>query len=204
MSKVLLVVASLLSLGSWCVPAPAQAEGLARTIAVRIDPTTSAVDLGGAVDLSVEVTNNGAASSPPLVVHLDITDPARSTSVDPEDWTATLSRRVGRVAAGASVTVDWTIQPISSGTLATYAVVLSLRGPTRSRPPTFFVCRSPTNGVSTPAASSLWPSGSPRSSVGCSSSNDGSREAPAGRGSPRRLIAWARTEPLLSRTRTDR
>ncbi len=125
MSKVLLVIACLLSLGPWSVPAPAQAEGLARTIAVRIDPATSAVDLGGAVDLRVEVTNNGSASSPPLVVHLDITDPARSTSVDPEDWTATLSRPVGRVDAGATVTVDWTIQPISSGTFATYAVVLS-------------------------------------------------------------------------------
>ena len=50
---------------------------------------------------------------------------ALPSSVDPEDWTATLSKPIGPVSAGESATVEWTIQPISGGTFATYAVVLS-------------------------------------------------------------------------------
>lgn len=103
----------------------ARAEGIVDAVTVRIEPTTSSLTLGENLDLRISVTNNGARPSPPLVIHLDITDPDRSTSVDPEDWTPTLSKVVGVVAPGDTVTVDWNIQPISSGTFAAYAVALS-------------------------------------------------------------------------------
>ena len=98
---------------------------IGESVTVTIDPATANVVLGDNLDLRVVVTNNGSETAPPLVVHLDITDPNQSTSVDPEDWTATLSKPIGAIPAGETATVEWTIQPISGGTFATYAVVLS-------------------------------------------------------------------------------
>jgi hypothetical protein len=60
------------------------------------------------------------------VIHLDVTNLERCTSVDPEDWTPTLSKSVGIIASGDAVAVRWNIQPVSSGTFATCAVALSL------------------------------------------------------------------------------
>lgn len=107
------------------VTSTAAAGELNDDVAVAIDPPTSSVVLGENLDLRVSVTNNGGVSSPPLVVHLDITNPDQSTSVDPEDWTATLSQSIGEVGPGETVVVHWTIQPISPGTFATYAIALS-------------------------------------------------------------------------------
>ena len=115
----------------WCLVAlavvvvrPARAD-IVDTVSVRVEPAANSIRLGRSFDLHITVTNNGKTPSPPLVIHLDITDPDSSTSVDPEDWTETLSKTVGVVAPGKSVTVDWTLQPISSGTFAAYAVALS-------------------------------------------------------------------------------
>jgi hypothetical protein len=103
----------------------AHADGVVDTITVTIEPRASSITLGDNLGLHVSVTNNGVNPSPPLVVHLDITDPDQSTTVDPEDWTTTLNKPVGVVAAGETVTVDWHVQPISGGAFATYAVALS-------------------------------------------------------------------------------
>lgn len=103
----------------------AGAASLDDTVRVAIDPKTSSVVLGENLDLHVAVTNNGSAATPPLIIHLDITDPEQNTSVDPEDWTPTLSQPVGEVAPGETVLVSWRIQPISAGTFSTYAVALS-------------------------------------------------------------------------------
>jgi uncharacterized membrane protein len=122
--RTLLLLVALLSVG-WFGAAPAGAAGLSDTIVVKIEPATSAITLGDNLDLRIAVTNTGSQSSTPLIIHLDVTDPDRSTSVDPEDWTSTLSKPVGPVAAGDTVNVSWNIQPTSSGTFATYAVALS-------------------------------------------------------------------------------
>lgn len=107
------------------VPAVAGATQLADTVSITIDPPNIDVVLGENFDLTVTVSNTGTEPTPPLVAHLDITDPEQSTSVDPEDWTPRLSQTIGPIAAGESVTVSWNLQPISPGTFATYAVVLS-------------------------------------------------------------------------------
>jgi len=93
-------------------------------VTIQVVPAATDVLLGEATDLSVVVTNNGSQPTAPIVVHLDITDPTSSTSVDPEDWTSTLSRTVGSIAPGATTSVAWTIQPISGGTFALYAVAI--------------------------------------------------------------------------------
>ena len=107
------------------VPAPAGAQELADTVSVSVEPASESVVLGDNLDLQVTVTNTGSDRTAALVVHLDITDPGQATSVDPEDWTPTLSKPIGALGAGETVIVDWNIQPISPGTFATYAVALS-------------------------------------------------------------------------------
>lgn len=115
-----LIILLLISL-----PTPASAAQLTDTVVVTIDPPTSSVVLGENLDLQVSVTNTSENTTPPLVVHIDITKPDQATSVDPEDWTPTLSQTIGELAPGETIVVNWTIQPISAGTFATYAVALS-------------------------------------------------------------------------------
>jgi hypothetical protein len=103
----------------------ADADGTVSAVTVRIDPPAASVTLGEKLDLQITVTNHGDIPSPHLVLHLDVTDPDRSTSVDPEDWTSTLSKPLSVVAPGESRTLDWRIQPISAGTFAIYAVAIS-------------------------------------------------------------------------------
>ncbi len=101
-------------------------------INVAVDPASQSVVLGEAFTLQVTVTNEGDEATLPLVLHVDITDPQKSTSVDPEDWTSTLSKAIGIVDSGSSLTVDWELQPISGGDFAVYAVALAAGAETLS------------------------------------------------------------------------
>ena len=110
--------------GCWLTTgvAGAQIDG---AVTVIVEPRSASAVLGEHLDLAVQVTNNGSEPTPPLVIHLDITDPDNAGSVDPEDWTSTLTKPLGVLEAGQSRTVDWRIQPISGGSFATYAVALA-------------------------------------------------------------------------------
>lgn len=122
MRPLLLAVALLAVALGGATTATAQApEGI---VSVSVEPTTSAVALGESLNLRVTVTNSTTGPTPSLVIHLDITDPTKSTSVDPEDWTTTLTQTVGVLAPRARISVDWTVQPVAGGTYAVYAVAL--------------------------------------------------------------------------------
>jgi hypothetical protein len=97
-------------------------------IEVIIEPGAVQVEVGVEVDLTVGVTNTGATASPALALHIDITSPTRSGSVDPEDWSSRLTLHVGVLDAGQTVSFDWTIKPISSGNFTLYAVALPESG----------------------------------------------------------------------------
>ena len=122
--RLLALVTALLALATVASPG-AHATGALDGVTVAVEPRETSVVLGDSIDLGIRVTNAGPAATAPLVLHLDATDPERSSSVDPEDWTATLSRPLGILAPGATVDVVWTVQPISRGTFAAYAVALS-------------------------------------------------------------------------------
>jgi hypothetical protein len=94
------------------------------SVAVHVEPASASVDLGQHLVLHVTVSNAGERPTPALVIHLDITDPSRSTSVDPEDWTSTLSRRIDPVPPGGATTLDWRVQPIGGGAFLAYVVAL--------------------------------------------------------------------------------
>lgn len=103
-------------------PAAAQEEP---GLTVVVEPADASVDLGQSVDLTVTLTNTGSDPVADLTAHLDVTQLGKAGSVDPEDWTATLSRPVGELAAGTSLDVAWTVQPISPGDFILYAVALA-------------------------------------------------------------------------------
>ncbi|MDW3219762.1 MAG: hypothetical protein R8F63_14200 [Acidimicrobiales bacterium] len=103
------------------VAAPATA---AERVAVGIDPPASDLRLGDATTLTITVTNNGDAPTGRLAVHIDVTSPTGSGSVDPEDWSATLTRRIDSIEPGASRRLDWRLQPISGGRFVAYAVAI--------------------------------------------------------------------------------
>ena len=105
-------------------PVAAQSPGTEGTV-VEITPPSVDVQLGQSVEVAVSVTNQGSTPTEPLAVHLDITDPSESGSVDPEDWTPTLTQQAGVVEPGATVTLNWVLQPISGGNFSVYAVALS-------------------------------------------------------------------------------
>jgi len=94
------------------------------SLELSIEPTSINTTLGQTETVSVTVTNSANVSVGPLAVHIDITDPSSESSVDPEDWTPTLTQEVRELAAGESDTVVWEIQPISSGSFSVYVVAL--------------------------------------------------------------------------------
>lgn len=119
--RALLVTVALLGLG---FGGPTSASAAGADVLVTVEPAAAALVLGDSLPLRVTVTNSAAAASVPLVVHLDVTDPTRAASVDPEDWTTTLTRSVGVLAPHGVASVDWTVQPVAPGTFAVYAVAL--------------------------------------------------------------------------------
>lgn len=104
---------------------PVDAAPRVSGVTVEIAPVARSVTLGDSLGVTVTVTNASDQPSADIVIHLDITDPASSSSVDPEDWTSTLTKRLGVLQPGETRTVDWDIQPISPGTFSAYAVAIS-------------------------------------------------------------------------------
>jgi len=92
---------------------------------VEVTPVRADVALGETIDIQITITNGSDVRHDDLIAHIDVTSPDSEGSVDPEDWTATLSQQVGRLDPGASTTIDWSIQPISPGTFLVYAVALA-------------------------------------------------------------------------------
>jgi len=106
-----------------CVPRVATAG--VGDVTLTLAPASNPVVLGEAFDVRVTVTNTGSDPTPSLVIHVDVTDPTSAKSVDPEDWTSTLSKTIGVVGPGESTTLEWHLQPISPGDFSLYAVALS-------------------------------------------------------------------------------
>ena len=114
------VLAAVLAL----VGAPA-AAAQGGDVEVTIEPAELRTDVGKAVPVAVTVTNLADRPTDDLVVHIDITDPRRAGSVDPEDWTVTLTRSAGVIPPTESVSLTWDLEPISGGRFTLYAVAMS-------------------------------------------------------------------------------
>jgi uncharacterized membrane protein len=91
-------------------------------VEIAVNPGSIDTTLGQTERVEVVVTNTSSGPVGTLAVHIDITDPAGESSVDPEDWT--LTQEVGGLEPGESRSVIWSVQPISNGTFSMYAVAL--------------------------------------------------------------------------------
>lgn len=114
-------------IGVWMViGTSASADLSSDQILVRVTPERVSTSVGTAVEVTVTLVNNTPDPTPELAIHLDITDPRLSGSVDPEDWTSTLTRSTSVVESGQQVTVSWTIIPIGPGDFVLYATALDV------------------------------------------------------------------------------
>jgi len=91
---------------------------------VSVTPDRVRTSVGESVELLVTVASPATGPTPETVVHLDITDPVQEMSVDPEDWTTTLTQAVPPVETGKPTSVSWTIAPPSAGDFLLYAVAV--------------------------------------------------------------------------------
>lgn len=125
--KVLLATTFAAALALVAGPAPdvGHAAPLADGVSISVRPSSSEVTLGDRLGITVEVANRSAVRLSDLVVHIDITSLADAGSVDPEDWTSTLSKPIATIDPDGVALVDWQIQPISAGDFTLYAVVLA-------------------------------------------------------------------------------
>ena len=98
-------------------------------LTVEISPSSVTGAVGDRFEIDVTITNTGASSTSPLAAHIDVTDPRSESSVDPEDWTATLTLPVSALEPGARAVVQWNIQPIAPGEFLLYAVALEADRP---------------------------------------------------------------------------
>ncbi len=94
-------------------------------LAVTVEPERLSTGVGVEAEVNITVANNTAEPTADLALHIDITDPTGEGSVDPEDWTPTLTRFADPLGPGERVTQTWKMTPISPGDFVLYAVALS-------------------------------------------------------------------------------
>ena len=111
--------------GLWVVSgASANADVASDQLIVSVTPERISASVGTTVEVTVTIVNEATEPTPELAIHLDITDPRSSTSVDPEDWTPTLTRPTSALQPGEQVSESWTLASIGAGDFVLYAVVL--------------------------------------------------------------------------------
>ena len=93
---------------------------------VEVTPTQVSTSVGTSFEVTVSLDNLAAELTPKLGIHIDITDPRESGSVDPEDWAPTLTYSIGPIGPGNQVTQSWTLAPIQGGDFVLYAVALDM------------------------------------------------------------------------------
>jgi len=103
---------------------------------ITLDRGPVAVRLGTTFAFS-STLSAGAASTGPLVAHLNVVSLDPATYVDPEDWSTHRTRYLGAVAAGDSASLRWSVKAVSSGPIAIYvtAVPADGSGPIAVGPP---------------------------------------------------------------------
>ena len=112
-------------LGLWTIAVTlASAHDPSSQLTVTVTPERVSTSVGTPVEVTISIINCGSEPTPELAVHLDITDPRANDSVDPEDWTPTLTRSGSVLGAGEELTVAWTISPIQGGDLVLYVVAV--------------------------------------------------------------------------------
>jgi ABC-2 type transport system permease protein len=92
---------------------------------LSVDTTVMEVKTGDTLEYSTQVTNNGAAETPPLILAMNIVnvDPEGEV-VDPEDWSPERTQYIASLESGASAKNTWVISPILDGNYMVYMALI--------------------------------------------------------------------------------
>jgi ABC-type transport system involved in cytochrome c biogenesis permease component len=101
------------------------AEIQSSDLQITIDLDTVVVKTGDKVEYNTVVINNGAETSPPLIVAMNIVNlDAKGDTVDPEDWSPKRTQYVEALPAGESTSLPWIINTILDGNYMIYMVLI--------------------------------------------------------------------------------
>jgi len=140
----LIVVAGLVSLGALVAPqshalasiadpapisqASHPAIGDAPSLEISIDMEYAAVKTGDSIEFNTEVTNSGAATSPKLLVAMNIVNLGKGDPVDPEDWSPERTQRIDPLEPGERAEQSWKVDAILDGNYMVYMTVIPAPG----------------------------------------------------------------------------
>ncbi|MBY9075247.1 hypothetical protein K1X13_10500 [Nocardioides sp. WL0053] len=128
-------LAALLPLG-FAGGAAAQSEPAAPAVEVRLDQDAATAGPGERISFESTVTNASELARTGLVAHLSILTTDPDVYVDPEDWSAQRTQYVDELAPGASTTLTWDVQAVTSGPLVLFVSVTGeAAGPVASSGP---------------------------------------------------------------------
>ena len=114
-----------LALGVWLsTVGSASADSDAGGLVVSVTPERLSTSVGQPAAITIALANESSEPTTEVAVHIDITDPRGTNSVDPEDWTPELTLSREALLPGERVTESWSVTPIQGGDFVLYAVVL--------------------------------------------------------------------------------
>jgi hypothetical protein len=102
--------------------------GASNHITVGIEPTAISTSLGDKFSLHSVVSNHGTSTASGLIAHLNVLSLRSGVYIDPEDWSSHRTRYLPPIRAGGSLTIDWTLQAVNSGSIGVYVAVLQQNG----------------------------------------------------------------------------
>lgn len=92
---------------------------------ISIDADVREVKTGDKVEYNTLVTNNGAETSPSLIVAMNVINlDAQGDVVDPEDWSPQRTQYIDALAPGESASLHWIINTILDGDYMVYMVLI--------------------------------------------------------------------------------
>lgn len=104
------------------------ALGGSNGISITVDRTAIATSLGNKFAFRSVVSNNGGTIARDLIAHLNVLSLRTGVYVDPEDWSSHRTRYLPPIPAGGSLTIDWRLQAVNSGSIGVYVAVLPRSG----------------------------------------------------------------------------
>lgn len=117
-----LPLALLTTAGTAASAAPsAQSED----VVVELDRSQLRAGPGEKLSFESTITNNGNGTLEGYVAHLNILTTDESVYVDPEDWSPKRTQYLDPLGPGASTTLTWSVQAVTSGPLILYVSVTS-------------------------------------------------------------------------------
>jgi hypothetical protein len=102
--------------------------GDAPSLGISIDTEYATLKTGDTVEFTTEVTNTGAATSPKLLVAMNIINLGKGDPVDPEDWSPERTQHTDPLEPGERVTQSWTVEAILEGNYMVYMTVIAAPG----------------------------------------------------------------------------